>query len=106
MKTIFKTSFLANYILDEHGVPQLEPDRIKAAMWFTNTDRTLKQDQVGNHATVSTVFVGISHIMWETMVFGGELNMCQSRAATKEEALANHARMVELVEAAEKPRCP
>lgn len=58
-----------------------------------------------NGATVSTVFLGIDHrygpdgppVLFETMVFGGELNQEQERCFTWDEAEMMHARMVERV---------
>jgi hypothetical protein len=57
---------------------------------------------------VSTIFLGLNHdflpmedplnykpILWETMVFGGPLDMAQTRYRSQEEALAGHRAMVE-----------
>lgn len=54
---------------------------------------------------VSTVWLGTNHrfggdgppIIFETMVFGGELNEEQVRYSTEAEALAGHAEMVKRV---------
>ena len=53
---------------------------------------------------VSTVFLGIDHqwgdgppILWETMVFGGELDQEQERYHTREEAQDGHQAMIERV---------
>jgi hypothetical protein len=54
---------------------------------------------------VSTVFLGIDHsfddgspLLFETMVFGGELDQEQERYYTWEEAEAGHVRWVEMVQ--------
>ena len=55
---------------------------------------------------VSTIFLGINHnyaepsdpILFETMVFGGDLDGTQERYRTYEEAIAGHAEMIEKVE--------
>jgi hypothetical protein len=54
---------------------------------------------------VSTVFLGFAHdyldgkpLLYETMVFGGELDGQMRRYATKEEALAGHIETVKDVE--------
>lgn len=54
---------------------------------------------------ISTVFLGLDHsfgssspVLWETMVFGGELDQEQDRCSgSREQAEAMHARMVEKV---------
>jgi hypothetical protein len=55
---------------------------------------------------VSTVFLSLNHsfangppLVFETMVFGGPLDGQQDRYSTRADALAGHARMVELVRA-------
>jgi len=52
---------------------------------------------------VSTVWIGIDHgwgqgppIIFETMIFGGKHDQYQERYATRDEALAGHARAVAL----------
>ena len=56
------------------------------------------------------VFLGLDHqygegppVLFETMVFGGELDQEQVRYHTWEEAAAGHAAMVERVKAAQAP---
>lgn len=71
-------------------------------------ERIVQQTEVCG-ARVSTVFIGLDHnlaeegppLLYETMVFGGELDASEERYATWDEAEAGHARWVEAVRAAE-----
>jgi hypothetical protein len=63
-------------------------------------------DAVFPGVEVSTVFLSLNHsfangppLVFETMVFGGPLDGQQDRYSTRADALAGHARMVELVRA-------
>ena len=66
------------YILNEQGVPVVEPDLMKWGRWFSDRrdQRIVKQEMVGD-LKVSTVFLGLDHnfspkgppVLWETMVF-------------------------------------
>jgi hypothetical protein len=95
------------YILEE-GKPRVEPDLIKWAEWFEDGDnRRVDMTMVGD-SKVSTVFLALDHnfsrkgppILWETMVFGGELDNEQDRCSgTMEQAEAMHKNMVERVKA-------
>lgn len=82
-----------------------QPDLLEWAAWFEEADRRVAYTEVG-HARISTVFLGLNHrysgdgppILWETMVFGGDLDQEQDRCAgSREQAEAMHARMVERV---------
>lgn len=71
----------------------------------TFTDRHVGNDTIGD-VEVSTVFLGIDHsfgsgppLLFETMVFGGELDQEQERYSTEAEAAAGHRAMVERVRA-------
>jgi hypothetical protein len=77
------------------------------ADWFEHADnRLLNQTQV-RHSRVSTVFLGIDHsfdtteestpILFETMIFGGAYDQFQWRYTTAEEALEDHAKIVNYV---------
>lgn len=95
-----------NYILDEHGEPKAEPDVVTWAKWFESAKRKLAHDEVGS-ARISTVFLGIDRnmggagppVLYETMVFGGDLDQEEERYCTRDEALKGHADMVERVQA-------
>lgn len=96
------------YILNDDGSPQLEPDLIKWATWFETANRRVSETMIGE-VRVSTVFLGLDHrfgegapLLWETMVFGGELDQEQNRCSgSKEQAEAMHSDMVERVKAVE-----
>lgn len=89
---------LEKYILNEKGRPVIETDLHKWARWFSeNTkEREVAKDEVKGR-TITTTFLGISHrfnssnkpLLYETMVFGEELEFVQ-RYSTKKEALIGH----------------
>lgn len=66
------------------------------AEWFNTSDR-----KIGDHtiegSNISTVFIGVDSLLFETMIFGGELDGYQVRSRTKEDALAEHEKAVNLV---------
>ena len=99
---------MSMYIRDANGDPQKEPDTIAWAKWFEGGDdmRRVAWDESGP-SVVSTVFLGIDHafhggppLLWETMVFGGPLDMEQQRYTSQEAALEGHREMVEAVKKA------
>lgn len=100
-----------NYILDGH-TPIEEPDILKWAKWFETADRHVKYDTADvkldgkkiGQIKISTVFIGIDHswgdgppLLFETMVFGGELDQEQDRCSTWEAAEKMHELMCEKV---------
>ena len=88
------------YNLDDNGQPV--PTNIME--WaFQEGDWRVGQWFAGD-IQVSTVFLGLDHqwgdgppILWETMVFGGELDQEQERYHTREETQAGHRAMIERV---------
>ena len=97
---------MSNYVLDEHGEPQLEPDIMKRGQWFETADWTVARTQVGD-VVVSTVFLGMDHsfgagppLLFETMVFGGPLDEEQRRWHRRTEAEAGHKIVVRRVQEA------
>lgn len=94
------------YILDEQGKPVVERNLFKWAAWYENAERHVACELIGE-SKVSTVFLALDHafgseppVLWETMVFGGPLNLEQDRCGgSREQAEAMHARMVERVKA-------
>jgi hypothetical protein len=46
---------------------------------------------------VSTVFVGVNQVFFETMIFGGKYNGYQRRCSTWDEAEIEHAEAVAMV---------
>lgn len=97
---------LTNYILDERGEPKPEPDLITWAKWFEADERrVVRRNQFyvdDNEITVSTVFLGLDHgwrpgappVLWETMIFGLKDDQPQWRYTSRDEAIANHDRLV------------
>jgi hypothetical protein len=88
------------YILIGHEAVH-EPNLLFWGQWCyetANSDRIVKQDYIGG-IFVSTVFLGLDHnwlpggppVLFETMVFGGRMDMYQDRCCTWEEAEQMHA---------------
>lgn len=98
----------AKYILNEHGEPARCDDLYAWSEWFEQSDaeRRIARDEVGDDVKVSTVFLGLDHsfgnaapMLFETMIFGGPHDDYQERYATRDEAVAGHARAVALASA-------
>jgi hypothetical protein len=90
------------YILDDLGMPVLEPDLYAWGRWFETAERHVAQVHLGD-VTISTVFLGLDHswgggppLIFETMVFGGPHDGYQERYSTRTEALMGHALAVRL----------
>lgn len=99
------TTNLFLYVLDADGKPLPCDDIATWGDWFERTRLTrecvIAQDcdegPNGTDTSVSTVFLGIDHgfgvgrpVLWETMVFGGQLDGLQRRYTSREAALAGH----------------
>ncbi len=93
------------YILDAQGQPIQVSDWLAWLSWYADSfgtgQRVLGKDQIGE-IEVSTVFLGTGYgqppQLWETMIFGGgEFDGAKTRYTTRAEALAGHARAVDLV---------
>lgn len=74
------------------------------ADWMRRNERHVAVTQLNDGVYVSTVFLGVDHsvfgnrpILFETLVFGGQLDGEMDRYFTWEEAEAGHAAMVERV---------
>ena len=75
------------------------------AAWFKKANRHVAKDTIKG-VDISTVFIGLDHsfgggppLLFETMVFGGELDQEMERYGTWEEAEAGHQLMKQRVEA-------
>lgn len=76
------------------------------AQWFQTANRRVAHDTVGD-VRISTVFLGLNHnffddgppLIFETMVFGGQLDDATERYSTYAQAESGHAAMVERVKA-------
>lgn len=87
------------YILKDR-IPVSEPDIMTWARMFEFGERTVGRTKLGD-SEISTVFLGMDHsldgdepILWETMVFGGELDQRQNQmlrllGGRREDARAN-----------------
>lgn len=94
------------YVLDDAGDPRKARDVFEWAGWYETSDeqRIVKQTELGG-VLVSTVFLGIDHsfrpgsipTLFETMVFGGDLDGWQERYATRTGALDGHEAAVKMV---------
>ncbi len=88
------------YILDGHK-PIPCDDLMVWAKWFETADREVAKTSISDEITVSTVFLGLNHnhgdvkpLLFETMIFGGELDEQIERYSTWEEAEKGHKRWV------------
>lgn len=86
--------------------PVPEPDLFAWCRWLENSkDRQVGITHLSDTVLVSTVFLGLDHrftnsglpILFETMVFGGELDGEQERYCTYDEAEIGHRLMVSKV---------
>jgi hypothetical protein len=92
------------WILDGK-TPQETDDLLAWAKMLESPERIVKQTELPNGVTVSTVFLGLDHsfgsegppIIFETLVFGGPHNETMDRYSTWDEAEAGHNRMLEKV---------
>lgn len=87
------------YKLEDKKVVACKPQE-----WgFAITNKHVATDKIGS-VTISTVFLGIDHsfggkvpLVFETMVFGGELDGLMERYSTWDQAETGHKIMVEKV---------
>jgi hypothetical protein len=100
------------YILDEHDNPQPCEDLIEWGTFLKDRQRRRVAEDYdegneadGTRVRVSTVFLGVDHrlfgegppILWETLVFGGVLDMAMNRYTSREAALRGHQEMCQRV---------
>ena len=90
------------YILNGHEVVKCS-DLMQWAKWFESADRIVAKDTVGD-SDISTVFLGLDHqfgdgplLLFETLVFGGNLSNEMDRYSTWDEAVSGHNTMIERV---------
>ena len=76
---------------------------MKWAKWFEVSDRQVAKTILPNGVEISTVFLGIDHnflgkgklpILFETMIFGGDLDENMERYSTWQDAEEGHKRWV------------
>ena len=92
------------YQLNGRDLVEVE-DVLEWAEWFENGNIRVAQTDVTPDTTVSTIFMGINRnpgseppLLFETMVFGGELDGLVWRYATYDEAETGHQTAVKEVE--------
>jgi len=89
------------YILDGKTPAPCE-DVIVWGEWMNKNPHHVADEMIGD-VRISTVFLGLDHSYWgghllfETMVFGGRLDLEQDRCSTWEEAEKMHELMCERV---------
>jgi hypothetical protein len=97
------------YVLNERGEAVPEPSAPKWAKWLESHDaaRLVADTSFPGGVHVSTIFIGIDQhfgrgapALWETMVFGGPLNLERQRYTSLEDARAGHLQMLDKVKAA------
>lgn len=71
--------------------PREEPDTFKWARWFESADRQIELTDISTFVSVSTVFVGLGHTLFETLIRGGVYAGQTFRAQTWQEAARCHA---------------
>jgi len=91
------------YILDSNGNPVAEENSLAWGKWMQEGERIVAGTTIGN-SDVSTVFLGLDRrygegppLLYETLVFGGELDGEMDRYTTREEAERGHREMCERV---------
>ena len=95
-----------HYILDENKNTVPVEDVKTWAAWYEKADRKVAHTEVPElGADVSTVFLGLDHqwgdgppILFETMIFGSDLDGYQERYSTWDEAIEGHELAVELLQ--------
>ena len=92
---------MGHYILE--GKNPIESDLMTWGKWFETADRHVAKFE-DKDIFISTVFLGIDHsfgdgppVLFETMVFGGELDEEMNRYTTWEDAEKGHEEMVKRV---------
>lgn len=99
------------YILDADNNPLPCEDILVWARWYEDSlitdERRLLISRIGS-VEISTVFLGLNHrvddgppILWETMVFGGDLDGEQRRYVTRADAIKGHHELVAQVQHAQ-----
>ena len=96
---------MEKYILDGHTTIRCD-SLLTFVRFFDNcNNRRVALTQMSKDSEVSTVFLGLNHqwgdgppLLFETMVFGGELDGEQERYSTWEEAIEGHENMCILVQ--------
>lgn len=92
-----------NYILKDK-IPVKVSSITEWGQWMQDNDkeRVVCRTQITKEVYVSTVFLGLDHsyiggapVLFETMIFGGDLDEYQWRYSTWDEALKGHQEAIE-----------
>ena len=86
---------MSYFILDGH-TPVAARDVLEWAKWFEDNDRRVAQTVLAD-GEVSTIFLGFDHTLFETLVFGGNLDGERERYATWDDAAEGHEDIVRRV---------
>lgn len=98
-----------SYILAEDGKTPIKTDLSGMCEWRERCPEAYRVALYESDGVkVSTVFLSHDHaygggqpVLWETMIFGGEHSDTQERYTSYEDAVAGHAKCVEMVKASE-----
>jgi len=91
------------YILDNVGIPKIEKNVRTWGKWMSdNKDTNLVSKNEIDGTIITTAFTGISMTddnpsCWESLIKGGKYDNMQAKHPTKEDALAYHMNIVDLV---------
>jgi hypothetical protein len=85
------------YVIDAEG-NVVRAGEAEWRLWYGRDDRRILAYDETDNARVSTIFIGLNDVIWETVIFGGPHHGHQVRYATREEALAGHQHALWLAE--------
>lgn len=95
------------YKLDEDGMTPVACDMMHADPIFDrHAHRRLAKTEMSKDVAIYTTFLGLDHsfnaegppLLWETMIFGGEHDLYQTRYSTYQEAALGHIEAIKLVQ--------
>lgn len=85
------------FILDENKKVVDETNALVWAQWRNKSSNTrIGNDTVGE-IRISTIFLGVGHVLFETCVFGGEWDQTVTRYESYENAVKGHALWVDRI---------
>ena len=96
---------MGHYVLDKENNPVLIDSVTEWVRIYVKMNRRVQSTKLPElNASVSTVFLGLDHqwgvgppILFETMIFGSDLDGYQERYSTWDEAVKGHKIAVELL---------
>lgn len=99
------------YALDAENRPYEVNSIFEWATWFEDANRIVDYTQITSEVTVSTVFLGLDHrfppdtgppLLFETLIFGGELDGDGNRYSSWDDAETGHKAFVRIARAYQK----